>query len=117
MSRPSDRLDDDALEGHLRRRAAMAHLSPADRERIIAAAGAAQSVRPTGMRWNIFSAPIAAALVVAVVVGVAVVGSLPLGPSAPADQTAPPVSLSSVTPPVSAAPRLEGLRALSAGEV
>lgn len=109
MRGPGDRLDDDALASHLQRRAARAHLPSAELERIIATATAAQSVRPTGTRWNILSAPLAAALVVALVVGVIIVGSIPSVPAA--------VPSSSASLPSSAAPRVQGLRALTPAEV
>ncbi|MDQ3407840.1 MAG: hypothetical protein M3472_06750, partial [Chloroflexota bacterium] len=63
MSAPRARLDDEALARHLQRRAERGQLSPGDRERLIATASAAQAVRPARSRWNIFSAPVAAALV------------------------------------------------------
>ncbi len=116
MRRPGDRLDDDALARHLARRAARRHLSSEERERIIVSATAAQAVRPTARRWSPFSAPIAAALVVTLVAGVAILGSVPSGPSALPGQTGP-VRSNSGTSAAPGAPRLEDLRVLTAAEV
>ncbi len=117
MSGPRERLDDDALARHLQRRAVQGRLSPEARERIITAATAAQAVRPAGTRWNILSAPIAAALAVALVVGVTILGSIPSGPAAPTGGSIPVAGSASAPPPASAAPRPEGIRVLTLDEV
>jgi len=117
MSGPPDRLDDDLLERQLRRRAAKGQLTSADRERLIAAATATQVTRPASPRWSFFSAPIAAALMVALVAGVVIVGSIPSGPAAPPAETRTASGSISATPLASVAPRLEGLRVLAPEEV
>jgi len=95
----------------------LAHLSAADRERVVTAATAAQAVRPAGTRWNIFSGPIEAALVVALVVGVTILGSIPSGPAAPTGGSIPVVGSASAPPPASAAPPPEGIRVLTPAEL
>ncbi|MDQ3553149.1 MAG: hypothetical protein M3395_01890 [Chloroflexota bacterium] len=117
MSAPRRRLDDDELGFQLQRRAARARLAPGDRERLVAAATAAQAVRPAGTRWNILSAPIAAALVVALVVGVTILGSIPSGPAAPTGGSIPVAGSASAPPPASAAPRPEEIQVLTPAEV
>ncbi|MBA2556845.1 MAG: hypothetical protein H0V12_05785 [Chloroflexi bacterium] len=122
MSGPRDRLDDDLLARHLQRRAARAQLSSVERARLIAAATATQVALPAAARWNVFSGPLAAALVVvALVVGVVVVGSIPTEPGttppAPPAATGTDAVPTSAPPSASAAPRLDGIRVLNPGEL
>ncbi|MEJ7751487.1 MAG: hypothetical protein WKF46_00925 [Candidatus Limnocylindrales bacterium] len=99
MSGAPERLDDDVLARQLERRATGARLSVEDRERLIAAATATQVLRPGPSRWSIFSAPIAAALVVALVAGVTILGSIATGPAdTPPEQNASHSSAATVTP-------------------
>ena len=118
MSGAPERLDDDVLARQLERRATGARLSVEDRERLIAAATATQVLRPGPSRWSIFSAPIAAALVVALVAGVTILGSIATGPAdTPPEQNASHSSAATVTPAVTAPARLEDRRALTPAEV
>lgn len=116
MNGSRERLDDDVLAWQLERRATGARLSVEDRERLIAAATARQVVRPGPSRWNIFSAPIAAALVVALVAGVTILGSIPSGP-ADTPPTGPAGASLNTSSPRSTDAHNESIRVLSTQEL
>jgi len=81
MTRPSPQLRDADLEALLQRRASHAALSVVDRERIVASAMRSSAQRRARWAWHRSLLPLTAVVTVLLIVGVAVLGNGPFGPS------------------------------------